>query len=167
MISAVFDERWLAYTETVVRIDHPKQGRFLVAPEPGGATQGLFPNDDGTVDPHHDGAQSRTCPTRQLRTSNANSNFALAWSNRRTLEIWDAVGADVTWTHQEQSLAIIGLTDDAAREVARTFDQDAIFAWTSDRWNLLSCIDDRTWHAGWTLTATDQTRLSALRTTPS
>lgn len=151
MISPVFDERWFAYTVTVVRIDHPKWGRFIVAPEPGGGTQGLFPDDGGRsihiMTAHNPGralpAAENEQRQRQLRTG---------LGQRPGLEIWEAVGADVTWTHQEQSLAIVGLTDDDAREVARAFDQDAIFAWTPQQWNLLSCIDDLTWHAGWTVT---------------
>ena len=151
MISPLFDERWTAYTETVVRIDHPTIGRIVVTPEPSGRTQGLFPHESGR--PIH--VMTAHNPGRALsaRENEQRQRQLLAGLEQQgDLEIWDAVGADVSWTHQEQSLAIIGLTDDDAREVARTFDQDAIFAWTPARWNLLSCIDDRTWHAGWTLT---------------
>ncbi|MEU9480173.1 DUF3293 domain-containing protein [Streptomyces sp. NPDC048191] len=41
-----------------------------------------------------------------------------------------AAGGDACGTHREESVAVIGLSDAAARELGRLFGQDAIFAWT-------------------------------------
>ncbi|MFF7856098.1 DUF3293 domain-containing protein [Streptomyces sp. NPDC007904] len=58
---------------------------------------------------------------------------------RRGLTWWPAVGGDVRGTHREESVAVVGLSDAAARDLGRRFGQDAVFAWTSDAWRVLAC----------------------------
>lgn len=69
---------------------------------------------------------------------------------RRGLTWWPAVGGDADGTHGEESVAVIGLSDTAARALGRRFDQDAIFAWTAGSWRVLACATRAAAVGGWT-----------------
>jgi hypothetical protein len=60
-----------------------------------------------------------------------------------------AVGSSFSGDHQEESRAVFGLTDDAARDLGIRFGQVAIFSWNGPRWSLLACADDRQEHRSW------------------
>ncbi|WP_317446370.1 DUF3293 domain-containing protein [Streptomyces collinus] len=67
----------------------------------------------------------------------------------RNLMWWSAEGGDACGTHREESVAVAGLTDAAARELGRRFGQDAIFAWTPDAWRVLACDSEAAAVSGW------------------
>ncbi|MER5401420.1 DUF3293 domain-containing protein [Streptomyces sp. NPDC002599] len=73
----------------------------------------------------------------------------LAEVRRRSLTWWPAIGGDVSGTHREESLAVTGLSDTAARDLGRRFGQDAVFAWTPDAWRVLACDTDAAAVSGW------------------
>jgi hypothetical protein len=60
-----------------------------------------------------------------------------------------AVGGDPAGSHAEQSVAVVGLSDAAAVELGRRFEQDAVFAWTPQSLTLLSCVSDIEAVRGW------------------
>ncbi|MEV5332734.1 DUF3293 domain-containing protein [Streptomyces werraensis] len=59
------------------------------------------------------------------------------------------VGGDVSGTHQEESVAVAGLSDAAARALGRRFGQDALFAWTPDASRVLACDNGAVAASGW------------------
>jgi hypothetical protein len=79
----------------------------------------------------------------------------------RALTWWCAEGGDACGTHREESVAVVGLSDAAARELGRRFGQDAIFAWTPDAWRVLACDSEASAVSGWV--ACESGRLSSLR----
>jgi hypothetical protein len=68
---------------------------------------------------------------------------------RRGLTFWPARGGDIAWEHVEESFAVLGLSDEEALVLGRRFGQDAIFAWSSDRWLLASCDGQRVESTDW------------------
>ncbi|WP_256792963.1 DUF3293 domain-containing protein [Terrabacter sp. Ter38] len=62
---------------------------------------------------------------------------------------YPAAGADPAWLHVEPSVAIVGLMRQEAVDLGRRFKQDAIFEWTADVLNVVSCNDDSTVTLGW------------------
>ncbi|MFE1286882.1 DUF3293 domain-containing protein [Streptomyces sp. NPDC058751] len=51
-------------------------------------------------------------------------------------------GGDARGSHTEESVAVVSMSEDAARELGRRFGQDAIFTWTPDAWRLSACGSD-------------------------
>jgi hypothetical protein len=152
MTSPSAQERWLSYTTTIVRIDHPRLGSFVVEPAPAGHANGEYPA-PGQGPIHIMTAHN---PGRALsvdENDRRQQELLARLSRRSDVEVWNALGGDRRWQHTEDSVAIVGLDDGAALELARGFDQDAIFSWVESQWLLLSCVDDRTWSAGWRIRA--------------
>ncbi|MFC1228079.1 DUF3293 domain-containing protein [Streptomyces sp. Sce081] len=67
----------------------------------------------------------------------------------RGLTWWPAKGGDACGTHREESVAVVGLSDTAARDLGRRFGQDAVFAWTPDAWRVLACDTGAVAVSGW------------------
>lgn len=53
-----------------------------------------------------------------------------------------ALGADPDSAHAEESWAVLGLSDDAARRVGAAFDQVAVFRVTASELAVLACTED-------------------------
>ncbi len=53
-----------------------------------------------------------------------------------------ALGADPDSAHAEESWAVVGLSDDAARRVGAAFDQVAVFRVTASELAVLACSED-------------------------
>lgn len=60
-----------------------------------------------------------------------------------------AVGSSFDGAHHEESRAVFGLDDDAARALGVRFGQVAIFSWTGPWWSLLACASDRVERRPW------------------
>ena len=148
MISELFDERWQAYAGTHVRIAHPERGALEVRPAPVGQTLGQFP-DQALRTIHIMTAQNPGRPLPDEENQRRQAELVASVRELTGVDAWSAVGGDPAWTHTEDSLAIIGLTDDEALQLARRFDQDAIFAWTSTEWGLVSCRSEQHQGVGW------------------
>jgi hypothetical protein len=92
-------------------------------------------------------------PRGRTASPDANAHahrLLLAEVRRRGLTWWPAEGGDVRGTHREESVAVVGLSDTAARDLGRHFGQDAVFAWTPDAWRVLACDNDAASVSGWT-----------------
>ncbi|MEU7060906.1 DUF3293 domain-containing protein [Streptomyces sp. NPDC046197] len=100
------------------------------------------------------------------RTASADDNaraqgLLLDEIRSRALTWWSAEGGDACGTHREESVAVAGLSDAAARDLGRRFGQDAIFAWTPDAWRVLACDSEAAAVSGWA--SCQSGRLSSLR----
>ena len=138
---------WDLYRAAVVDIRFPET-TVRVEPRPRGTTAGLFPVPDG------DGIHVITAWNPWGRTVPDDLNeraqrLLLAEVRRRGLTSWPAVGGDAGGTHQEESVAVLGLGDDEARSLGRRFGQDAVFAWTPGAWRVLACGSDLVAVGGW------------------
>ncbi|MGV9567098.1 DUF3293 domain-containing protein [Streptomyces sp. NPDC003480] len=158
--AATTPPNWDLYRRTVVDIRFPDR-TVRVAPRPRGTAEGPFPDlpgPSGTAALH----VVTACDPRgrpALAADNARAQALLLDElDRRGLAWWPAAGGDAHGTHIEQSVAIAGLSDSAARELGRCLRQDAVFAWTPGAWHLLSCDGGVTDVQGWTAFTTNRGR---------
>ena len=95
-------------------------------------------------------------PGRQLSDGeNAERHDRLSrWLQERPyLSSWPAEGGDASWSHREESVAVVGITDADACALGRMFDQEAVFAWRPTELVVLSCQGGGSVSLGWSLTA--------------
>lgn len=150
-ISSDRSERFAAYAESEIRIEHPVAGSLHLRPLRDGTTVGAFPEPTGSkihvITAHN--------PGRNLSDAeNATRHREL---QRRVAELcgvqsWPAVGGDVEWTHTEESVAVVGLTDEQAIALGRELEQEAVFAWTPQHLAVLPCDGAAAIAVGWSLT---------------
>lgn len=147
-VTSVRSEQWMLYQQAVVDIRF-RDRTVRVTPSPRGMTEGLFPMPiDRTihvitaVNPYGHVAPADDNDRAQRLLLNEIDQLGLTW--------WPAAGGTACGTHIEESAAIVGMSDAAAREMGRRFGQDAVFAWTFDAWRLLACTSEETAVHGWT-----------------
>ncbi|MFB7246658.1 DUF3293 domain-containing protein [Streptomyces populi] len=145
-------QNWELYRHAVVDIHFPDR-TVRVGPRSPGTVEGTFPEPA-------DGAALHviTAWNPRGRTSSAEYNahahgLLLDELDRRRLAWWPAAGGDTSGTHTEESVAVVGMSEDAARELGRRFGQDAIFTWTPDTWRLSACDGDTAAVSGWAASA--------------
>ena len=159
-------ERFQAYAESQIWIDHRTLGVLQVRPEAPGTVVGEFPDPTGrtihVVTAHN--------PGRELSDAdNAERHARLSqWLQRRPgLTAWQAEGGDARRSHCEESFAVVGMTDVDASALGRSFDQEAVFAWRPTELVVLSCQGSGAVVLGWSITRpSGQPRASAGRRTP-
>ncbi|MFJ3716996.1 DUF3293 domain-containing protein [Streptomyces sp. NPDC090057] len=139
---------WIHYETAVVDIRFPDR-TVHVEPRPSGTAEGAFPAaaDGATI--HVITAWNPLGRTASDRDNGRAQSRLLDELRRRGLPWWPAVGGDAGGAHREESVALVGLSDHAARDLGRRFDQDAIFAWTPRAWRLLACGTDAAAVRGW------------------
>lgn len=151
MISDERGERDAAYAQAHIRLKHPSQGWVLVEPRRDGRVAGEFPDQDGRtiyiVTAHNPGRQ-----LSDAENAARHQELAALLASRTDLTVWDAEGGDPAWLHREESVAVVGLTDEAARELGRTFEQEAVFAWRPDALLVMDCHSDEVITSGWSAT---------------
>jgi hypothetical protein len=69
--------------------------------------------------------------------------------NRRGLTWWPAAGADPTWTHVEESVAIPGLSQQEALRLGADFGQEAVFMLSPAGLKVIDCATGRMSMTGW------------------
>ncbi|MFJ8269338.1 DUF3293 domain-containing protein [Streptomyces sp. NPDC094154] len=139
---------WDLYREAVVHIRF--QDRTVrVEPRPWGTVEGLFPEPADSATVHVITAWNPRGRTEPLDTNTRAQGLLLDEISLRGLAWWFAEGGDAGGTHREESVAVVGLGDTAARELGHRFGQDAIFAWTPDAWRVLACDSDAVALSGW------------------
>lgn len=117
----------------------------------------------GTLHPVADGAGGDQPPLESLHVITAvqpdgvpdspDSRARLAVLDRHLsaadIRFIRAAGVAVDGTHREESRAVFGLDDAAARALGLRFGQVAVFGWDGPSWSLLACATDRQEHRGW------------------
>ncbi|MDX3412824.1 DUF3293 domain-containing protein [Streptomyces griseoincarnatus] len=140
---------WELYRTAVVDIRFGER-TVRIAPRPQATAGGFFPVPDGSGATVH--VISAWNPYGRTASDDANARaqrLLLDEIRRRRFTSWSAVGGDVSGTHREESVAVVGLDDAAARDLGRRFGQDAVFAWTSGAWRVLACDTDAVAVGGW------------------
>ena len=64
---------------------------------------------------------------------------------------WSAVGTDPCTGHREEGIAVGGISEEVVLEIGARFGQDAVFAWSPQGWDTVSCRDGRRRRGGWSL----------------
>ncbi|MFE0386835.1 DUF3293 domain-containing protein [Streptomyces bungoensis] len=147
--TAVTPRNWNLYRTAVVGIRFSDR-TVHVAPRPSGTAEGFFPEAAGSATVHVITAWN---PLGRTESDDFNARAQaqlLDEVRRRGLTWWPAVGGDADGTHSEESVAVIGLSDTAARALGRRFHQDAIFAWKPGSWRVLACAGSAESVSGWT-----------------
>jgi hypothetical protein len=140
---------WDLYRTAVVDIRFGER-TVRIAPRPRGTAEGFFPLSDGGGATVH--VITAWNPRGRTAPDDANArdqHLLLDEVRRRGLTRWPAVGGDVCGTHREESVAVVGLSDTAARDLGRRFGQDAVFAWSPDAWRVLACGSGAVAVSGW------------------
>ena len=149
---------WEAYRTAVVDLDPPGTPGLRLVPDDAGAV-GAWPaglaapvfvvtawNPDSVV---LDEAENR-----------ARHDRLVAELDRRGVAHWPAVGRDTVVVggaqpmapaHHEEGVGMTGITRDEALALGRAHGQAAIYAWSPEAWEVVSCTDDRRHVAGWRL----------------
>ncbi|WTB82228.1 DUF3293 domain-containing protein [Streptomyces cellulosae] len=140
---------WELYRTAVVDVRFGDR-TVRVEPRPRGTAEGFFPVLNGSGAAVH--VITAWNPRGRTASSDANTrahHVLLDEVRHLGLTWWPAVGGDVSGTHQEESVAVAGLSDAAARALGRRFGQDAVFAWTPDAWRVLACENGAVAVSGW------------------
>jgi hypothetical protein len=69
----------------------------------------------------------------------------------RGLTWWPAAGGDPSWTHVEESAAVIGMDEADAIALGAQFGQDAIFVLTPADRQVVGCAQRRMVATGWSI----------------
>ncbi|GAB1337316.1 hypothetical protein ACE1SV_39060 [Streptomyces sp. E-15] len=139
---------WDLYRTAVVDISFGHR-TLRIGPRPSGTVEGCFPEPARGATIH-----VITAWNPLGRTASADSNaraqrLLLDVVRRRRLTWWPAEGGDVRGSHREESVAVVGLSDTAARALGHRFGQDAVFAWTPRDWRVLACATGAVAVGGW------------------
>lgn len=141
-------QNWELYRHAVVDIHFPDR-TVRVEPRSPGTVVGSFPEQaDGTA------LHVITAWNPRGRTASAEYNASaqgllLDELDRQRLTWWPAAGGDARGTHIEESVAVVGMSEGAARELGRRFGQDAIFTWTPSAWRVSACAGNTAAVSGW------------------
>jgi hypothetical protein len=114
-------DRWQAYAAAQVDIEL-ERGAFTCVPGPPAPLPPELDVPLWIITAHNPG------PSKLSDEENASRHAALfAMVVEMKLRHWPAVGRNPEGTWREASLAIAGIPFETAREIARAFDQDAVF----------------------------------------
>ncbi|MGV9342620.1 DUF3293 domain-containing protein [Streptomyces sp. NPDC003688] len=145
-------ERWTAYRQAVADIRFGERRVTRVAPLAVGVTEGPYPEPSGRTIHVITACNPRGRVVAPEDNTRAHASL-LAELGRSGHTWWPATGGSPCGTHTEESVAVTGLTDAAARVLGRRFGQDAVFAWGPEAWRLLACFEEWSETAGWRTTS--------------
>ena len=139
--------RWDAYVSAELRIETP-DGPVHVYPAPALQATGEYPDPGrrriAVITAHNPGGED------VVPEANAVAHRELiAELDRRSLTWWPAAGADPSWEHVEESVAIPGLSQSDALELGAKFGQEAIFLLSPTGLRVIDCATGRMSMTGW------------------
>jgi hypothetical protein len=140
---------WSAYSDAILRIEAPSRV-IWVRPAPISRTSGEYPEPEGRVicviTAHNPGGRLAS------GADNAAAQARLvAVLEERGLTWWPAAGGDPSWTHVEESAAVIGMDEADAIALGAQFGQDAIFVLTPTDRQVVGCAERRVVASGWSI----------------
>jgi hypothetical protein len=140
---------WSAYVNAVVRIEGPG-GVIWVRSPPVARISGEYPEAEGrticVITAHNPGGRLAS------GADNAAAHEELVVElEKRGLTWWPAAGGDASWTHVEESAAVIGMDEADAIALGAQFGQDAIFVLTPADRRIIGCGERRVMATGWSI----------------
>jgi hypothetical protein len=145
------DADWEAYRTAVVDLDPPWAPGLRLVPQTPGTTGAWPPQLVGPV--FVVTAWNPDSVRLDEEVNRARHDALLADLDRLGVEHWPSVGRDTIAVHHEEGVAVVGMTEEAALAFGRDHGQAAIYAWTREAWEVVSCTDDRRVPLGWRLEA--------------
>jgi hypothetical protein len=144
-------DAWDAYLSAEIRIGLP-DGAIRVFPAPAMQASGEFPDPAGrpiaVMTAHNPGGitvePAANARAQALLESEVTSRGHL-W--------WPSAGADPSWTHVEDGVAIPGISEAEALELGAKFGQEAIFVLTPASRRVIDCVTGRRTVTGWVIVA--------------
>jgi len=138
---------WESYRTAVVDMAPPGHAPFRIVPAGPGVT-GTWP--DGLLAPVVVITAWDPDSVRLARDLNQARQGALeAELDARGTTRFPATGRDLGDDHHEDGFAVSGLTEEEARDLGRRHGQAAIYVWTPEEWQVVSCTADRRHVTGW------------------
>jgi hypothetical protein len=122
---------WDAYVTTEVRIELPG-GAVRMVPGPPLQASGSYPDPEG----------------RPIAVITAGAPLAAELTSRG-LPWWPAAGADPSWTHVEQGVAVPGLSEAEALALGTRYGQEVIIVLTPASRRVIDCATGRRSVTGW------------------
>jgi hypothetical protein len=144
-------DAWDAYLSAEIRIDLP-DGAIRVFPAPAMQASGEFPDPAGrpvAVMTAHNPGGITVDPAVNAR---AQALLESEVASRGHLW-WPAAGADPSWAHVEDGVAIPGISEAEALELGAKFGQEAIFVLTPASRRVIDCVTRRRTVTGWVIVA--------------
>jgi hypothetical protein len=147
------DDDWASYDRAVVDLTAPGGRRLRLVPDapgvvgrwPGGASAPVVVvtawNPDSVVRPAGENRAANDALAAELDT--------------RGLTRWPATGRDPDDGHHEDGFAVQGLDVDGGTALGRRHGQAAVYVWTPEAWEVVSCTDGRRHVHGWRLEPAD------------
>jgi Protein of unknown function (DUF3293) len=143
------EEQWSSYDRAVVDLAPPGGRPVRLVPDQRGVT-GTWPdgldtpvvvvtawNPDSVLHPASDNRAAHRALVAELR--------------RRGLHHWPAIGRDPDARHHEEGVGVSGLPEAEGIALGRAHGQAAVYVWTPDAWEVVSCTDSRRHVHGWRL----------------
>lgn len=140
--------RYAGYARAYLWVADLDGRAFRLAPRPLGERHGRFPFGDAAA---HVLTAFDPGPRRLDTAENARRQRALVADLPDDVRRWRAVAGAEDGSHAEESVLVVGLTDDRARALAGAWGQDAIFRWTSDAWSIVPCDGAPAVRLGWSV----------------
>jgi len=117
----------------------------IVRPRADGSVAGSFPFPS---EPVHVLTAHDPGPTRLAPAENGHRQAALV-ASLDAYERHPAVAGAEDGGHAEESVLVVGLTDEQALAIGAEWGQDAVFRWTRDAWEIVPCDGGPPVRLGW------------------
>ncbi len=141
------EEDWDSYLAAVVDVAPPGRDPFRIVPAAAGV-HGLWPRRSRS--PVHVLTAWNPDSVRLDRDDNDARNAGLlADLVAGGFDFWPATGRDLAGDHFEVGFAVFGLGERQAVALGRSHHQAAVYGWTPDAWEVISCTDGRRHTSGW------------------
>lgn len=140
-------DAWDAYLSAEIRIELPA-GLVLITPAPPLHAEGAYPDPDGRPIAVITAANPGGRPADPRANAEAAERLHAELAARH-LTWWPAAGADPSWTHVEDSVAIPGISQQDALDLGKAFGQEAIFVLTPASRKVIDCVTGRMSMTGW------------------
>lgn len=148
----VHDEIWTAFQQTAVHVER-RNSTWRVTPAPIDVIGAYFPDEAG---PFHilTAHNPQGIAASTAANTAAHARLAAHLAALDLAHVWPATGADAAGVWAEDGFMVAGLTRLEAVEIARLFDQRAIFEWANEPggFRLIACDESTGEARGWVAT---------------
>ncbi|MGA2835745.1 MAG: DUF3293 domain-containing protein [Acidimicrobiales bacterium] len=141
------EQDWDSYRVAVVDVAPPGRHPFRIVPAAAGV-HGRWPRRSQSA-VHVLTAWNPDSIRLDRDVNDARNARLLADLDAAGLTYWPAIGRDLVGDHFEEGVAVLGLGDREAVAMGRNHGQAAVYRWTPDVWQVISCTDDRRETSGW------------------
>lgn len=141
-------ELWLFYADTVVDV-FMEDGRTLSITQTSDPTIDAWPFDEADVAWILTACNPRSVPLTDDENATRHQQLGeqLAERGYAYLETVGFDPKDRSWS--EQGYAVLGISEDEVCDLARSWDQNAVYKWAPDHWEIVGVVMDGRTRSGW------------------